>query len=430
MNLLQQYPKIQYFVLGFLLLALVGVTIGVSSHRAVSGSSDFDVYYHAGKALLEKTSIYTVERHTVSASKSPFVYPLFFACLMAPLTIFSIAWSASIWNMLNLFLFFINIKLILKITKFSVDRITIRKNWHWVLLISTLTAITLIDNIAMAQANILIFFLSLLGIERFQSGKPTQAGLWLGFATAIKLIPLIFFVYFFIKRQWRVLWGGVIAFIITFGLVPFLFVGSKTVIYHAQWFQETVQDHATPLTLPFYSTQLNPSHQNLQAVAFRWLIDWEFRERTGGDHGKEFFFRPPWRFDERSASQIVQWLNVAFFLFFCMLLVLDRRTDNDQRSFADVIALTLTAMMLFAPKTRTHFYVFMLFPWWILFQRVVQPKDEPDKQLASSSFLVSCCFYFLQGIQYCKFLGTGAWSVLVLFIYFTHSLFRKGSQLK
>ncbi len=435
----------------FVIFALIFVAL-VSSHRAQSGSSDFDVYYYAGRAVLSGEPIYTISRQATNLSKSPFVYPPFFAYFISSLAIFPIQVSAVIWNWLNLFCFVVSLLLIHKLLEASgktviastesakqsrildyfVDFRSPRNDQHvwyrspflfWKGLFWILIGAILIDNLAMAQANLPVLMLILFGMERDQKKKELTSGFWIGVASAIKLIPLIFFVYFLLQRKWKALMGGLLAFIFCFWLFPILVVGpTKNLNYHKAWFEETLHDQLQPKTLGFYSTQLNPSHQNLQAVLFRWLIDWEFRERTGAWHGREFYFHPPWRFTEQEAANIARGTVLILFLVLGVALVRLRRTELDYSQFLSVMSVLLSAMILLSPKARSHFFIFLLFPWAVLLNQIISCEQVKRLTFKKGVFLISILFYFLQGVKYFKFLGAGAFSVLVLFIYFVSQI--------
>ncbi|PIQ86472.1 MAG: hypothetical protein COV74_04665 [Candidatus Omnitrophica bacterium CG11_big_fil_rev_8_21_14_0_20_45_26] len=418
MNLFFLKHRSWQVILVILMLALMGATVGISHHRALSGSSDFDVYYYAGRAALDSKPIYTIDRRAVNQSKSPFVYPPFFACFIAPFTLLPIGISAGLWNLLNLFWFGWCLFLIKHLVHLPGQRYPSKHNLGWYLLFGALTVFILFDNIAMAQVNILVFFLVLLGLNAMEQNRWGRAGFWIFAAAAIKLIPIIFFVYFAVKRKWRALAGGLGGFLFCFIAFPCLLVGpSQAWRYHHQWYEETLKDQATPLTLPFYSTQLNPSHQNLQAAFFRWVIDWEFRERTGGKHGKEFHYRPPIRLSERQASYLSQ--AVVLLMFFYYVFCIMRTRDQTKNRRLMVSCLTLISMILLAPKTRSHFFVFLLLPWAVLVTQVISGSQ---KRKAQFIFLSSAAFYLLQGFSYAKFLGVGSFTALVLFFYFTTQL--------
>lgn len=414
--------------MAFLILSLLIITSLVAGHRALSGSSDFDVYYYAGKAVSERAPLYTIAGHSVNSSGSPFVYPPFFAFLMAPLAALPIYQAAILWNIISLCSFLGALFLIIQIIGFEKDLKTRlhEKNIVWLFLFAALVITVLIDNLAMAQVNCFVFFLVMLGVFYLRKSRDFLSGFWIGIAACVKLFPAIFFPYYVIERKWKALLGALAALILCAAIVPAAFTGvSRSMELHQQWFQETLKAQATPKTLAFYSTQLNPSHQDLRAAVFRWVIDWEFRERTGGPNGREFIFRTPLRLSEEQAGYAANAaIGIAVLILFIILIKTSRKPGKN--IFLYSISLILTTMVLVSPKARSHFFVFLVFPWSVLIEQMI--ACGKNKRREKQVFLISAFFYFAQGVKYLKFLGFGALSVLTLWIYFVVKLAKPAKE--
>jgi len=405
-----------------LILLILIITSLVAGHRVISGSSDFDTYYYAGKAILNNLALYTISEHSVNLSKSPFIYPPFFAFFITPLSMIPIYQAAVMWNAISLLSFLGTIFLIIRIMGIRQDLKSrvYEKNLPWLILLAALATAALMDNLVMAQVNCLVFLMVALGIYFLNQSRDFLSGFWIGMAACVKLFPAIFFPYFLIKWKWKSLLGGFLALVLCAGIVPGLASGlAKNIELHRQWFQETIRPHMMPQTLAFYSNQLNPSHQDLKAVVFRWVIDWEHRENTGGPHGREFFFRPPIRLSEKQAG-LTGNLAVGFvFLTFIFLAVKTSRTP-DKTGFLNLISFMVTTMVLISPKARSHFFIFLIFPWSVLANQIT--ASAKGKLREKQTLLISAFFYFAQGIKYFKFLGFGAFSALALWIYFALKL--------
>ena len=414
-----------YFIVGLIIVA-VGIS-AVAARRAMSGSSDFDVYYYAAKSAAYGNPLYTLDRHSTNQSGGPFVYPPFFAFLMTPFTLVPIGAAAALWALINLALFIGCIRLALsmfsKPFSFS-DRFTSKKT-VWLVSFIAVVLLWFFDNVAMAQVNILVLFLILLSLRLYLKNQKVAAGFFLGISAVIKLIPLLFLPYFIIKREWKYTFGFLLALLPAF-LVPMAAIGlPKSVDYHKSWIEETLKDHTQPKTLGFYASQLSPSHQNLQAVLFRLLIDWEFRERTGGPNGKRFIFRTPLRLTEVQAANVSRGIVVglAIVLFFLLW-----RTQK-YHSFLVAVSVLFCAMVVLAPKVRSHFFIFLLLPFSILAREILLKNQTKNENRMEKMVLVSSvAFYFLQGIKYVKFLGAGCWAALILFLYFLIRLFKREKE--
>ncbi len=402
----------------FLILTILAVTSLVAGHRALSGSSDFDTYYYAGKAILEGLPLYTISQHSVNLSQSPFVYPPFFAFFITPFSILPIYFAAAAWNAFSLFSFLAALFLMGRMMNltFYPDQ----KNIVWGIIFIVLSAAVLIDNLVMGQVNCFVFFLAIFGIYLLEKARDFWSGFWIGVAACIKLFPAIFFPYFLIRRKWSALLGGLAAALVCICLVPGASFGiSKTIELHRQWIDETIRPHMMPKTLAFYSNQLNPSHQDLKAVVFRWVIDWRHREATGGPHGREFFFRLPYGLSEKQSGTAGNAAVGFIFLSFIFIMIKNGRM-KDKESFLYTVSLILTTMVLVSPKARSHFFVFLTFPWLVLVNQI--SVCAKNRKTEKRFLLTSAVFYFAQAVKYFKFLGFGAFSALTLWIYFTYKL--------
>lgn len=419
--ILTKYQKL-FFAFFFLTLFLLSALF--SAHRALTGSSDFDVYYNASKQLLLKAPIYSIAGEAAYTLTSPFLYPPFFACLFSFFTLFPITTAAVIWNILNLFFLIGALFLAVKIVTQEQGRSERKSSGSllWLSLLTLLIVFTAIDNFAMAQVNPMVVFFLMLMLECYLMKKETAAGVSLGFAILLKVMPAIFIIYFCLKRKWRLVGSALVSLLFFLWLLPSLALGfGKSFDYHRAWFKETIQTQAKPLQLGYYSSQLSPSHQNLQAVLFRLLIDWDFRENTGGPNGRRFIFHSPIRLTEKQASEFSMASALCLFAVFIYCLLKQSRIDS-LHHFLMEISLTLVTMVLLSPKMRSHGFVYLVLPWMFLVHTIALAKNGREARSAKITFFFSAIFYLAQGVKYFKFLGAGCFSVLTLFVYFISHL--------
>jgi len=146
--------------------------------RTHNNSTDFDTYYFAAKDVCTGQPIYS-EHEGIS----PYIYPPFFACLLAPLAIFNMEVASLIWYILNL-AFALAILLCFKL---------IFDNWNISVIQNSLPLIPkalfliivsalFIDNLSMLQVNVFMFFLVVLGLYFFKRGADVLAALFLFFS--------------------------------------------------------------------------------------------------------------------------------------------------------------------------------------------------------------------------------------------------------
>jgi hypothetical protein len=64
----------------------------------------------------------------------------------------------------------------------------------------------ILSNFEHLQVNLIILALVLAGLVRHRTGRQRSAGMLIGAAAALKVIPILFVPYFFWRRQWRAMW--------------------------------------------------------------------------------------------------------------------------------------------------------------------------------------------------------------------------------
>ena len=80
-----------------------------------------------------------------------------------------------------------------------------------VLLPFLLCILWILSNFEHLQVNIIIFALTLAGLLQHQAGRDGRAGLLIGVATALKVMPVLFLPYFLWRRRWRAALGLIVA---------------------------------------------------------------------------------------------------------------------------------------------------------------------------------------------------------------------------
>ncbi|MDP3920180.1 MAG: glycosyltransferase family 87 protein [Candidatus Omnitrophota bacterium] len=224
----------------FLFLALWLVTSVVTVYRALDKTNDFDTFYEAGRTMLAGESLYAVSSDEEPAPLvSPFLYPPFAACLFSVFARLPIAPSAFIWNTVSVLVFSIAIWLSVWILKPSVSDAWNRGGFSGrfdTLFLGAAAGAIVVDNLSMAQANILVFALTMGAIFCWFKGLRVIAGVALASAVWIKVTPLFFLIYFAAKRRWRIVVGFLLGSMLFAVAIPAVTMGLETSMKaHGDW---------------------------------------------------------------------------------------------------------------------------------------------------------------------------------------------------
>lgn len=194
--------------LAILLLALAG------ADRFADGRIwDWGHFFYAADALAE-------DRNPYDAGINGYIYPVFFAWLLQPLTGLGLAGSATVAILMSGLGAMASMFLIVnKLNQLTTARIAAISVFVSFVMISDKLAACL----KTGQTDIIILF-GLAASLALVRQRPVLAGLALGFAAALKYHALIFVVLFVIRRQWRAAAVTAISFVL-FMLLPAVTLG-------------------------------------------------------------------------------------------------------------------------------------------------------------------------------------------------------------
>lgn len=399
-------------IIGLALVFLIGLGVYVT-WRTHNGSTDFDTYYYAGKDFLSGRSIYTPH-----AGVSPYIYPPFFAALMAPLTVFSLEMAAALWYAMNIAFIFLTLFICARMvsagghikTAYGSVPLTAK-----ILFIITLSALFL-DNISMLQVNILLALLVLLGIYFFTADNDRAAGLFLAMAISIKITPVIFLLYFILKRRFK-LSAYVILWTAVFSLgVPAAVTGVENTLREiVSWNESMLSSSISADPNPrMMITMFNPANQSVQAFLVRLLVENDFAildfKRIAHEYPL-FLINLNFSLTQRLAlyvSKAIVFILMIVTAFYC------RRKTDDRRSSAlnYEFALIFLASLIANPILKTQQMIFLIFPLFLILSDIVRrPKNIGPFYFA---YLAAMTLYLLHGMQIFKILGFGALSIVSL----------------
>ncbi|NIN63629.1 MAG: DUF2029 domain-containing protein [Anaerolineae bacterium] len=217
------------------------------------GGIDFKAYYIAADMLRTRRDFYDVELQTdevlargLPLNESFYIYPPLLAMVFLPLTAVSIQTAAQLWFFFNLVLY--GVALVLICRSLELSRFTRMLPLLWIL---AFLFPPVLFNLHKGQVNIVVLLLLALTYCLYRRGLDAAAGVALGSAVMIKVIPVFLLLYFVWKRR-VVLSLAALATIVVIGVLGLLIVGVGP---HATYLTEVMPSLAEP--------RPNPSNQSL-----------------------------------------------------------------------------------------------------------------------------------------------------------------------
>lgn len=398
-------------------LIIVFVLLGVyTAWRTHNGSTDFDTFYYAAKRIVAKEPLY-LEINGVS----PYIYPPLFACLITPLTLFSMEISSFIWYLMNLLFFFFSVVLCKILIYGDKDPGDIWKDSPFIfkILFLVMTAALFIDNISLLQANILIFFLVMAGLYYFIKARPFLCGVFLAGAISIKIIPVLFLIYFVIKKEIKVVAAIVLGIIIFTFLLPSLFLGlngtcDSLKTWNINMFSRAVSSVPNDQVM---GAMFNPVNQSVTAFISRWFIKndedilwWKtecFRYPSFLINKNGFLTRRATLF----ISHIIMYVLAVLTLLYCLKPATKKNYAASNYEFS----LIFVACLFLTPILRTQHLIFMLFAFLFFISQL--RRTETYYLFFASGAAVVSIFYLLLSTKIFRIAGFGTIALLLLWLF-------------
>ncbi len=219
-----------------------GVFGAMCVRKAVRGN---DFYLHlVGKAIWKGERIYPVGETTEAVpgpdhfgfgkKSRPYYYSPFPAIIATPMAFVPPVVAATFWYSLKVCLLLLTLWLMAGIfDKFGLGRLK-----PYVLLVAVLFVMRFLDNdFQNGQTNVIVVFLVVLAIHCALSSREFAAGLLLALAATVKQPPLLFAVYWGMKKQWRAVAGCLVGLVIFLYVIPGFMVGFARIHqYNLNWF--------------------------------------------------------------------------------------------------------------------------------------------------------------------------------------------------
>jgi hypothetical protein len=231
----------------------------------------------------------------------------------------------------------------------------------------------------LGQLGLLLLFLIVATWFLVERGREWEAGVPLGLAVLIKLLPAALILFFLVKLRWRVAASAVIVSLVLGLGLPLAGMGYRqTVEQHQAFYKRAIEDHSAAATIAAERPRKAKFNNNALPIVLRRLLS-----PVNGDpspEGTELYVN----FADlpRTAIWIIYLALLAVFLALSVALALRNRRpwppDNPQDAAAvrAQFGLWCCLMLLAAPLVWTHYLVLAYWPLALLADRLERAKDH------------------------------------------------------
>jgi hypothetical protein len=202
------------FQTSLLKISPVSGTIDTKQVRTLG--ADYRSYYYASKSFLTGDNVYIESSRRdqiVKRALDSFIYPPLMTTIFVLPSLLPFNISYALFTVFSIILFILSIYLISKILPRS-------KTFFWLVVLSFFLSPILVLHLDRGQTDILIILLVVSSLISLLKKESYLSGVLIGIAGALKITPLIFLPYLFIKDK-RSFWTSIITIVFTscfFGL--------------------------------------------------------------------------------------------------------------------------------------------------------------------------------------------------------------------
>ena len=229
-------------IVGIAFIVIVSVILLIQSYGKAYRDSgyDFTSYIYASKLLSEDQNPYDPTSSVASQidypkPSFPYIYPLTLAFLMTPLSYIPYSVAISIWFFAGLFSLLFTIYLL---TKRETNETGGYRKRTDISIVSSLAILLLFNivqnNFLNGQLNFIILLLSVLSYDYCSRGKKFTAAFVLALAVSLKLTPVIFLLYFLLKKEYKLFLYST-AMIPLLLLLPYLLIGNNITAFYSYY---------------------------------------------------------------------------------------------------------------------------------------------------------------------------------------------------
>ncbi len=382
----------------FVSMLAVSLVFFISPKHTVG---DFDVYYASSQHYLAKAPVYIPHDGIEEFKYSPL-----FALVFSPLTFFNKTTALYIWGILNIVSLYLIFYFLFKLKQFSISA---PRDLFIIVLLLALTGRFIYSNIILGQINIPLCFLMVLTMYLEINKKYFWAGAVLAFSLMIKFFPLLFLVYFILRRRFK-LAGYTVLMAIFLLLLPSIYSGfSLNLSYLHDWF---ILLRSSPATLLY-------SVKNNSLLSF---FSWLFIARH------DIYYAFDYNLIKKGLTPLVYYCWAASCFIFFAGFFYDTffvRVKEPRAVFLDYSCLFVCGL-LFNPLAYLNALVFLIVPCFFILRYMFYSKMSTKTVFLCAillliSFILTMAdnHVFFKGLaQYCAFLEFKPlmWTIILVYL--------------
>lgn len=229
-------------IAGIAFIVIVSVILLIQSYGKAYRDSgyDFTSYIHASRLLSEDQNPYDPASSVASLidypkPSFPYIYPLTLAFLMTPLSYIPYSIAISIWFFAGLFSLLFMIYLLTKRESNETGDSSKQTDVSFISALAILLLFNIIqNNFLNGQLNFIILFLSVLSYDYCSRGKKFKAAFVLALAVSLKLTPVIFLLYFLLRKEYKLFLYSTIMIALLL-LLPYLLIGNNITAFYVYY---------------------------------------------------------------------------------------------------------------------------------------------------------------------------------------------------
>lgn len=342
MNLTSKYSTKQILLFAGLLILIIVYGISIMNRH-----TDYWVFELAAKRLLGLESITRYENMAYS-------YPPFFAVIIMPVTLLPTVLGSWIFYGLSWIAFGFSVKYVMLIFETVTEKLNIRSSDKKIIVVVSflLAGRYILNNFEHLQFDVFVFLTLILAVHLYLKKKIGSAAFFLAVSISLKVTPLLLFVYFVYKKEFRLIFLTSII-LLGLNLIPELIFGiQRGVSYNWEWIKAVVlkmdSQHLSSDEIAAIWPPNSIMNQSIKPWIYRLFTDNSVSIK-GMDYQPNVLGLSP-----IISSRMASVLNL--FLLLSSAVMIYKNKINSQYEFFKQISIVLCLMLLISPvSSKPHF---------------------------------------------------------------------------